>query len=124
MTPNPESSWEEWLDAEIETAATALGNELGEFSACTVHKDGRVTGGMKYYEGRMTAFAEARRASRGDQELEQALTVLARTWAAELEKRKGATDPSPPWVAYATGGAEALDEVLDEFARLARAGTD
>lgn len=94
--------------------------ELGGFSSCTLHKDGRVTGGLKYHEGRMAAFAEARRIVSGTDDPETGLQDYAKRWREELERRKGAEQPSPSWVAYATGGAEAAMESVAQLSRAAQ----
>lgn len=94
--------------------------ELGGASACTVHKDGRVTGGMKYHEGRMTGFAEARRVTRRADDPTAAVRELHRRWLDELDRRRGEDRPSPPWVAYATGGAEAAAQVRRAWDGMAR----
>jgi hypothetical protein len=100
--------WISWLDDQIEASAESMRSELGGATACRVHKDGRVTGGMKYQEGRMAAFAEARRlGASGSDDLSDALATFERRWLDELEHRASAEQPSRPWVAYATGGAEA-----------------
>lgn len=103
--------WVHWLDGMISTSAAAMQAELGDQTACRVHRDGRVTGGLKFHEGRMTAFAEARRMARVADQLDDAyLTDYRERWERELEHRISAARPSPPWVAYATGAAEAAAE--------------
>ena len=110
------SHWLSWLDRQIETAADSMRAELGDATACRVHKDGRVTGGLKYQEGRMTAFAEARQLGGiGSSDLGDALERFERRWLDELDQRSSADQPSVPWVAYATGGAEAAQEAGRAF---------
>ena len=102
------------LGALTASAAAALEAELGAETACTLHRDGRVTGGMKYHEGRLVAFRETERAVRnaGDR---SAVEEIRDRWRAEFARRRDATRPSPPWVAYATGGLEAATEALRLF---------
>ncbi|MGD2042354.1 MAG: hypothetical protein PVJ28_01815 [Acidimicrobiia bacterium] len=107
ISPQPLANW---LERQIERAARAMSQELGEDSVCTVHKDGRVTGGLKYQEGRMSALAGMRRAlERG--ELEPSVLASAEVqWSAEFETRRTASTSSPLWVSYATGGLDAVRE--------------
>ena len=112
-------AWVTWLDSEIETAAHAITTETGGSSVCRVHKDGRVTGGLKYQEGRLVALNEVRRLAHrsASTDLAGALDDLEGHWTAELDVRRTAEHASPPWVAYATGGVEAIElatEVLAE----------
>ena len=96
------------LEAKAAAAAADLEAALGGVSACTRHKDGRVTGGMKYHEGRMASYAEARRALAGDDP--PPATVLAehaQRWRTEFRRRAGGPEP---WLAYATGGLEAAED--------------
>lgn len=97
------------LDRRIAAAEVALRAELGDATACTLHRDGRVTGGMKYHEGRLVAYLEAKRALAG---ADPTLAAQVARWEEEFLRRTGAERPSPPWVAYATGGLEATREVI------------
>ena len=109
--------WVTWLDSEIEATAHAITTETGGSSVCRVHKDGRVTGGLKYHEGRLVALNEVRRLAHRAHDLPTALDDLEDHWTAELDVRRTAEHASPPWVAYATGGVEAIElatEVLAE----------
>lgn len=114
--PGPHQRWMAWLDAEIERAAAGMNLEIGDATACTIHKDGRVTGGLKYHEGRMTAFAEARRLGRSSTDLPGDLQSLGEKWQAEFERRRDTQPTSPPWTSYATGGMEAAQEAIAAFA--------
>jgi hypothetical protein len=100
---------DEWLEAQIEMAARAMSGELGDSSVCTVHKDGRVTGGLKYHEGRMSAFAELRRLWRRGVLDDAVLAEVESRWAGESSTR-GKEHSSPLWVSYATGGVDAVGE--------------
>jgi hypothetical protein len=107
--------WMAWLDARIDDEARAMSQGLGDSTTCRVHKDGRVTGGLKYTEGRLAAFAEARRLGRDSHHLEDSLAAFVLTWREELERRTNETPTSMPWVAYATGGAEAAELAVAAF---------
>lgn len=113
LGPTGTEHWMAYLEAEIAAAATAMEGELGADSMCTVHKDGRVTGGLKYREGRLSAFAEARRLARARSDIEAALTAQLQRWSDELERHRTSSPPSMAWVAYATGGFDASREALE-----------
>ena len=106
-----------YLEAEMAAAAAAMEVELGADSMCTVHRDGRVTGGLKYQEGRLSAFAEARRLARAPSDIESALTAQQQRWSDEFERRRKSSPPSLPWVAYATGGVDASRGALEALRR-------
>jgi hypothetical protein len=107
--------WIAYLDGEIALAAANMEVELGEESACTVHKDGRVTGGLKYQEGRLNSFAEARRLARDPAGLEDGLSRYKTKWEQELDRRRSAHRPSMPWISYATGGLQAAEAAVEAF---------
>lgn len=115
--PVDTEQWMTYLEAEIAAAAAAMEVELGANSMCTVHKDGRVTGGLKYREGRLSAFAEARRLARARSDIEAALTAQLQRWSNELDRRRKSSTPSMAWVAYATGGFDASREALEALER-------
>lgn len=109
----PHGSVVDWLDSQIELAAGVMGRELGSDSACTVHKDGRVTGGLKYQEGRMSALAAVRRSVVGGEPPAEVLASAEAHWAADFETRRIASPSSPMWVSYATGGLDAVREARE-----------
>lgn len=103
----------EWLDQEIARAERDFARHAGNQSACQLHKDGRVTGGMKYDEGRLVALTAVRRIARkGDAwtpaELAEALESEQKKWQRALRTYQSAAHPSMPWVAYNQGGVDAL----------------
>ena len=105
--PDP-ADLEAALRARTEAAAADLEAALGGVAACTRHKYGRVTGGMKYHEGRMVSYAEARRAlAGGGLPVSRALHEHAQRWRDEFRRRAGGPEP---WLAYATGGLEAAED--------------
>lgn len=115
LGPTRTEHWLAYLEREMAAAAAAMEGELGADSMCTVHKDGRVTGGLKYQEGRLSAFAEARRLARARSDIEAALAAQLEKWSDELERRRTASPPSMAWVAYATGGVEASREAREKL---------
>ena len=97
-------------------AERALAAALGEATLCRLHRDGRVTGGAKYAEGRLVALADLQRRLRGTQQAE--FDSLARAelqrWSEELARQGSLPVRSLPWLAYRQGGCDALTEVLGE----------
>lgn len=111
----PMNIWLAHLEEEMDAAAAAMEGELGEQSMCSVHRDGRVTGGLKYQEGRLTAVAEAIRVARGSSDIEAELVAQLQRWSDELDRRRAASPPSMAWVAYASGGVDASEDALRAF---------
>ena len=98
----------------VAAAAADYEAQLGGRAACTVHRSGRVTGGITYFEGRLVALREALRIverATAD-EIRPQLTALRDRWAEDLERRRTSRVNTPPWVAYATGGFDAAGEAL------------
>lgn len=94
----------------IEQAVIDLDTVTNGGSLCWLTRDGRSAPTAKYLEGRWAALSELRRArdSRGNTDD----AVLAR-WQAALE-RHTAEHARGDWIAYDTGGVEALREVVSE----------
>ncbi len=100
----------EALEARVEATARQIEQELGGATACTLHRDGRVTGGVKYHEGRLVSYRSMLRALHAapQRPLSEILHEYAGHWRAELDRHagRGAT----LWAAYATGGLDAATE--------------
>lgn len=102
-----------WLDLAIARAEQDFARQAGNQSACQLHKDGRVTGGMKYDEGRLVALTTVRRIVRKRDawtptEVDEALESEQNKWQRALQTYQGASQPSIQWVAYNQGGVDAL----------------
>ena len=52
------------LAAALVDVQASMARRMGDATACQLHKDGRVTGGMKYDEGRLVALINLQRAVR------------------------------------------------------------
>ena len=109
-----------WLDQKIENTEQEFTLHAGAQSVCQLHKDGRVTGGLKYDEGRLVALTAARRIAwkhqnRGDStdnSLSSALQAERDRWQRTLQTYQSAGRPSIMWIAYNQGGVDALDDLL------------
>lgn len=109
-----------WLDQGIARADQDFARHAGNQSACQLHKDGRVTGGMKYDEGRLVALTTVRRIVRkrdgwAPAELADLLADEQSRWQASLHTYQSAERPSMPWVAYNQGGVDALSAARAAF---------
>jgi hypothetical protein len=107
----------EWLDHSIARAEQDYTIHTGHQSACELHKSGRVTGGLKYAEGRLVALTALHRRVRkpapGDPAaLAELLAAEHARWQQLLQTHQHAERPSLPWVAYAQGGVDALAQCL------------
>lgn len=113
-----------WLEQQIERAEKEYAIHTGNQPACQLHKDGRVTGGLKYDEGRLVAFTTLRRIVRksGDGAAGELLvpieTEQAR-WLAALYTYQHAPQPAITWIAYNQGGVDAISATLAHLERLA-----
>ncbi|MCX7791382.1 MAG: hypothetical protein N2378_12140 [Chloroflexaceae bacterium] len=102
------------LEQRIAVAERRLTDQTGGTNVCRLQQDGRVTGGMKYDEGRLVALSALRRRLReeagGDPRAVVAQDLA--TWQAALRAQQARERPAIPWVAYNQGGVDALEEVL------------
>lgn len=100
----------ERLASLTEDAGLAMSRLAGGAAVCTFSRAGIAVPGIKYAEGRWAALREVhRRASTAEPDV--AAQVLT-SWRAELaavEQREAGRD----WIAYRTGGVDALTELLD-----------
>jgi hypothetical protein len=117
MNDESMSNLREAVAALLRTAESAYMEEAGGEAVCKLHKDGRVSGGLKYEEGRVVALRDLQRALRmleDDAAADQIQALLAAElvrWQADLDHQLAQNRPLP-WVAYAQGGVDAL-QALD-----------
>lgn len=110
----PTTSSVEVLEAMLADAEAAMGTASGGASACSFTKAGVPVPALKYSEGRNFALRELRRALKRESPAE-AVPALVAAWRAQLaalEARGAGAD----WVAYRTGGVDALTEFGDRVA--------
>ncbi len=103
----------EHLAALQQGAERQLQGQMGNETACTLHKDGRITGGLKLAEGRMVALHTLIRLVR-DAPVEADLTALVdaerSAWQQRRDEARRRTPSSLPWLAYAQGGIDACTD--------------
>lgn len=106
--------------AAVERSYTA---QTGGAAVCQLHKDGRVTGGLKYDEGRLTVLQTARRMLPSADDDQAYATYRAaieselQNWQAELRAQQAKEQPALPWVAYRQGGVDALTALRELLER-------
>lgn len=101
------------LEALTEEAATSMSRLAGGAAVCTFTRAGIAVPGIKYAEGRWAALREVHRgAGPSDDDARAAAESSLVTWRTQLaavEERGAGRD----WIAYRTGGVDALTELLD-----------
>ncbi len=97
--------------AEQEALAIA-GGEAG----CQLQRDGRVTGGVKYSEGKLAALMALRRQLRAAEPAAWTQLLMAELvrWQEALTHIRRQPQPSLPWLAYRQGGVDALAALRDD----------
>lgn len=96
------------LDQHITDAERALDAAAGSSSLCTLSRSGVPMPGIKYPEGAWVALREVRREMRVTGAASSAIEAVRDRWAGDLERHIEAAS-GPDWVAYLTGGLDALD---------------
>lgn len=103
-----------WLDGQISTVEKSYLAQTGGEAVCQLHKDGRVTGGLKYDEGQLVALRAVRRALLDANDLNAfaaEMTAMQSAWRAELDNHQQRKRPLP-WLAYSQGGLDAIAAAL------------
>lgn len=100
----------EQKQAEVERSFQA---HSGGASFCQLQKDGRVSGGVKYAEGRLVALNTAARlvkkmAGESPAAWAEALKAERENWEGALSRQKAKERPAMPWIAYYQGGLDML----------------
>ncbi len=97
----------EALQQEIENS---LRTHMGSQTMCQLHKDGRVSGGLKYDEGRLVVVRAAMRKLRSSDE--PALEDELAKWQQQLDRYQNQEPRSMPWIAYSQGGVDTLKQLI------------
>ena len=98
------------LDDLLAIASRSLDTSTGGAAMCTFTKAGIAVPGMKYAEGRWAALREVRRSTSTTASVRVATAATRATWHAALEKAR-AQAAGADWIAYRSGGIDALDEL-------------
>lgn len=106
------------LSRHVDAAAGALDTAAGSMSLCSLSRAGVAIPGIKYPEGAWSALREvARQARRGD-DVVTCAQIARRRWAEDLAQYE-ARGSGSDWIAYTTGGVDALDRLLAEISQVA-----
>jgi hypothetical protein len=101
------------LDATRHLAALA-----GDASMCAIGRSGRSFPAAKYHEGRQAASGQVRRLlRRGPSDTASAAAVLDDVTSEWRQSLDDAASKGPDWVAYASGGLDALAELAEHVGR-------
>jgi len=107
------------LGAMRQDCEAQLRQAIGDSTMCALHKEGRITGGLKYQEGRLvvlgTMLRQAKRLPASDDAARAALMGLLdeenARWQAQLTTYEAQKPQSLAWVAYSQGGVDALEAI-------------
>ena len=96
----------------VAQAADLIQHNSGGRAVCSFTKAGESVPAVKYAEGRWAALREVQRATGGGIELSGLVAAAAASWETHLDRlrsRGAGTD----WIAYRTGGVDALAELAE-----------
>lgn len=94
--------------------AASLAEQMDGQTLCQLHHDGRVTGGVKYDEGRLAALTALLR-KWGEGDTQRLAEQEMAHWQAQLERYQAMQPPPLHWVAYNQGGVDLLERFLSDF---------
>lgn len=98
------------LEERIDEAARLMQARSSGQAVCALTKAGASVPGVKYVEGRWAALREVHRVVRAGRELASAAEAAERSWAEHLALLQ-ARGASQDWIAYRSGGMDALIEL-------------
>ncbi len=101
------------LDDRIAAVGESMMGQMNNQSLCQIQKDGCITGGLKYDEGRLETLQTFRRLIAEHLEHSPGLIhaeVLRRE--AQLERFQQQSHPSIQWLAYWLGAVDMAHEIL------------
>lgn len=106
------------LERQLAAAEQAVMASTGGAAWCQLQRDGRVTGGVKYDEGRLAALMAARRRLRSADPATwaQVLAEELAQWQQALAEVQAQPKPAMPWLAYRQGGVDALTALQEAAA--------
>lgn len=95
----------------LEDAAQTMQRLSGGMAVCIFTRAGKPVPGVKYAEGRWAALRAAHRKALTTTSLTEALAELSATWRSSLQRSEERA-AGPDWLAYYTGGLDALTELV------------
>lgn len=104
----------ELLDRRISDAEATLSAAAGSASLCTVSRSGTPMPGVKYPEGAWVALRDVRRTLAASDGIDGALEIVRERWSADLAQHIE-TGSGSGWIAYLTGGVDALDSLAESL---------
>lgn len=107
--------WRARCDQLLSDTERDLVAAVGDASLCAISKSGERVDGVKYLEGRSAALREYRR-ELADFSGAEAHRAVVRRWRDHLQLAQE-RDMGPDWVAYRSGGVDALADLADQEAR-------
>lgn len=107
------TSIDDALARRLHDATEALDAAAGSSSLCSLSRAGVPIPGIKYPEGAWAALRDAQRAIRSGGEADVRIGEVRERWAADLARHEQ-RGSGPDWIAYLTGGVDALDGVLED----------
>jgi hypothetical protein len=101
------------LTARLDEAGATLDAAAGSASLCTLSRAGVPMPGIKYPEGAWSALREVAREVRSGGDVCASAQAVRQRWSDDLalHEQRGS---GPDWIAYLTGGVDALDGLLAE----------
>jgi len=109
------------LDQQTHEVEQSYQLQAGGAAVCQLHKDGRISGGIKYDEGRLVALAAIQRMLKlksSPQDILHTLQTELKTWQQGLDVHQGKEKPSMQWIAYLQGGVDILQQYAQELENL------
>lgn len=102
-----------YLELQRKLIEAAMMQHMGGQTMCEVHKDGRVTGGLKYEEGRLVVIGDViRYAKQHPDNLHSTIITETQKWRSQLERHQSKDQPALTWIAYSQGGVDMYEQLL------------
>lgn len=109
------------LDQQIREVEHSYQIQTGGATVCQLQKDGRISGGIKYDEGRLVALTTIQRIFKQKSSLRNfriSLQTEMKTWQQNLAIHKSRGNPAIQWVAYLQGGVDVIQQYERELENL------
>lgn len=103
------------LQAQLAEAVAEMQRLSDGVAICTSARAGIPTTERKYAEGRWAALREVQREVVSGQDVGTAAHAVSDSWASDLERQRGRR-AGPDWVAYRSGGIDAVGGLIDQLA--------